>query len=266
MLHYEVLTTNKTKEWLVFCHGFGGNSNIWYKQVNHFKEHFNLLFIDLRGHGGSYDVEPKFKKYTSEKIAEDVIKVLNHLKIVKAHFMGISLGTIVIHSLYAISPERIKSMVMAGSVIEFKRFSRILLELGDILKFTLPYMWIYKLFAWIMMPNKHHKKSRDIFIREAKKLCQKEFIKWYKFIKNSSGIYKQTINSKKLPKIYIMGGEDYMFIDSTRENIAQDSEAVLHVIEGVGHVCNIEGFEEFNEVSLKFLKDQENKSVQNNIV
>ncbi len=37
----------KEHDWVVFLHGLGGNSNIFYKQIDEYKKHFNLMFVDL---------------------------------------------------------------------------------------------------------------------------------------------------------------------------------------------------------------------------
>ena len=73
MLHYETHILSPQHDWVVFLHGLGGNSNIWYKQVKEFKKHFNLLFIDLRDHGGSADYEPEILTYTPEILSKDVV-------------------------------------------------------------------------------------------------------------------------------------------------------------------------------------------------
>ena len=44
---------NNSKKWITFIHGAGGNSSIWYNQVRFFKAYFNIMLIDLRGHGKS---------------------------------------------------------------------------------------------------------------------------------------------------------------------------------------------------------------------
>jgi len=52
MLFYTThINSDKNAKWVVFIHGAGGSSSIWYKQINSFRKHFNLLFVDLRGHG-----------------------------------------------------------------------------------------------------------------------------------------------------------------------------------------------------------------------
>jgi pimeloyl-ACP methyl ester carboxylesterase len=253
LLHYKTHILSPSHEWVVFLHGLGGNSNIWYKQVKDFKKEFNLLFIDLKGHGGSVDYKPELLKYTSEGIAQDVVNVLDFLSIKKAHFAGISLGSVVLHSLHIHAPHRIKSMVLGGAIIRFTKMAKMLLKTGDVIKGFVPYMWLYKLFAWILMPKEHHKLSRNLFIREAKKLRRKEFIRWYKFASTVPEIYPLVDTEKNvIPKIYIMGSQDYMFIGPVKEDTVKDKAATVHVIEKCGHVCNIEKHDEFNQVALNF--------------
>ena len=79
MLHVKRLEHSESREWIVFIHGAGGSSSIWFKQIKEFKSHFNVLLLDLRGHGNSK--EKITKKYTFKAIANDVLEVLNHLNI-----------------------------------------------------------------------------------------------------------------------------------------------------------------------------------------
>jgi pimeloyl-ACP methyl ester carboxylesterase len=36
-----------------FVHGAGGSSSIWFKQIRDFQKQYNVLLLDLRGHGES---------------------------------------------------------------------------------------------------------------------------------------------------------------------------------------------------------------------
>jgi len=69
MLHHKVLPNSNSSEWTIFIHGFGGSSNVWFKQVREFQQHFNVVLIDLRGHGKSQGL-PKKRKYSFELIAQ----------------------------------------------------------------------------------------------------------------------------------------------------------------------------------------------------
>lgn len=257
LLHHETHIISPKHDWVVFLHGLGGNSNIWYRQIREFKKHFNLLFIDLRDHGRSVDSESELLEYTPEVLSEDVVKVLDFVGIEKAHFTGISLGSVIIHALHIHAPSRIKSMILGGAIIRLTRSAKVILKTGNLVKSFVPYMWLYKTFAHILMPRAHHKQSRDVFIKEAKKLSQKSFIKWYIFAAKVGGIYPQ-IDTKKhvIPKLYIMGDQDYMFIGPVREDTKKDKAASLHIIEQCGHVCNIEKYNEFNKIAVQFFKEQ----------
>ena len=76
MLHYTAYKAeNNSKKWITFVHGAGGSSSIWFNQVRYFKAFFNIILIDLRGHGKS-DNSPEGLNYSFELIINDLIQVL----------------------------------------------------------------------------------------------------------------------------------------------------------------------------------------------
>ena len=119
MLHHTTYAHPSSTEWVTFVHGAGGSSSIWFKQIRDFKKHFNVLLLDLRGHGKSKKpIYEQLKHYTFDVIGDEIIEVLNHLKIQKTHYIGISLGTIIIRDLTERYPERTKSMILGGAVMK----------------------------------------------------------------------------------------------------------------------------------------------------
>ncbi len=258
MLHYKTHVLGPKHDWVVFLHGLGGNSNIWYRQVAEFRRHYNLLFIDLRGHGKSADYKPEIATYNAEILSKDIVTVLDSLSIEKAHFAGISLGAVLLHGMHIYAPHRVISMVLGGAIIRFTPFAKVLLKIGDLIKGFVPYMWLYKLFARVLMPRKRHEESRNLFINEAKMLRRKEFIRWYKFAAKVPAIYPQVDTEKyAIPKLYIMGDQDYMFVGPVQQDTAKDKSASVHIIEECGHVCNVEKYKEFNQKAINFFKEQE---------
>ncbi|OLS37222.1 alpha/beta fold hydrolase [Bacillus sp. MRMR6] len=256
MLYYKTYKNDNTHEWTVLVHGAGGSSAIWFKQIKEFKKNFNVLLVDLRGHGRSKDVKKLQQHYSFDDLTKDIIEVLNHLKIRSAHFIGISLGTVIIRNLAELEPRRIKSMVLGGAVTGLNNRVKTLITLGNLGKKVLPYMWLYKLFAWCLMPRKRHKTSRLVFVEQAKKLCQKEFIKWFSLTKHINSLLTR-FNKKRvnIPTLYIMGEEDYMFLTPVKEIVRKCNKTFLTVIKDSGHVCNIDQPEIFNDTSIKFLKN-----------
>jgi len=259
LLHYKTYNQNPDQDWVVFIHGAGGSSSIWYKQVKDFRENYNVLLVDLRGHGRSKTSLKTLKRYSFEAITNDVIEVLDHLLIRKAHFVGISLGTIIIRELAEIQPDRVQSLVMGGAIMKLNLRSKILLKLGVWLKSVLPYMMLYKFFAFIIMPKGNHKESRSLFIREAKKLYQKEFIRWFKLAAGLNAKLKFFWNKEiPIPTLYVMGQQDHMFLPSITKLSEAHHYAALQVIENCGHVVNVEQPSIFNQKVTQFLKSPEN--------
>ena len=257
MLNYAIYRNKESQQWVTFIHGAGGSSTIWFKQIKAFSRFFNLLLIDLRGHGKSkhHMLDLTNSIYTFDAIAADIIEVLDHEKIKSSHFMGISLGTILIRTIAEKSPARVNSMIMGGAILKFNFKSRLLMRFGNATKSILPYMWLYKILAFIIMPKHNHKESRLLFIREAKKLYQKEFIRWFKLTSEVIPLLKVFRQKQiKVPTLYVMGEQDYMFLPAVRKVVEQHQRSQLQVIPNCGHVVNVEHPQQFNQLCLHFLQ------------
>ncbi|UMB53991.1 alpha/beta hydrolase [Lutibacter sp. A64] len=259
MLNYTTYKHKTSKEWVTFVHGAGGSSSIWFKQIRSFSAIYNVLILDLRGHGNSKKVlQEAFKeKYTFDAITHDIVEVIDHLNIKQSHFAGISLGTILIRNLAEKHPERVKSMIMGGAIMKLNLKSQLLIRIGVLFKSIVPYLLLYKLFAFIIMPRKNHKKSRLIFVNEAKKLYQKEFIRWFKLTSEINPLLRFfRTTAINIPTFYIMGEEDHLFLPSIKEVVETHLKSTLFVIENCGHVVNIEQAQVFNQQSIQFIENQ----------
>lgn len=260
MIAYTIYKNQNAKDWVTFVHGAGGSSNVWFKQIKDFSKHFNVLLLDLRGHGSSKEQnQPKLNKpYAFKTIAEDVLEVIDHLKIETSHFIGISLGTIVIRQLAEMHPARVKSMILGGAILKMNFRSQILMRVGNLFKYVLPYLVLYKFFAFVIMPKKNHKQSRLLFINEAKKLYQKEFIKWFKLTAEINPVlrwFRQT--ELNIPTLYVMGEEDYMFLPYVKQVVANHiKSSELFIIQNCGHVVNVEQAVIFNQKVIGYLRGE----------
>ncbi len=259
ILFHTIFPHKTSKVWVVFVHGAGGSSAIWFRQIRAYQKEYNVLLLDLRGHGKSVDLVQSFvnSNYSFNNVSRDIIDVLDHNSITSAHFVGISLGTIIIRNIAEIAPEYVSSMVLGGAVTRFNIRSNTLVYLGNTFKHCVPYMWLYRLFAFIMMPKKRHKESRNLFVREAKRLCQKEFIRWFKLAMDVNPLMRHFKEKDiDIPILYIMGKEDYMFLGPVKEMVKHHKNSLLQTIHKCGHVCNVESPNLFNQHSLAFIARQ----------
>lgn len=255
MLYHKTFLHKESKAWVVFIHGAGGSNVVWFRQLRDFKKHFNVLLVDLRGHGKSKKEYTQEEIYKFDEIALDVIRTMDHLKIEKAHFVGISLGCIVIRAMDKLAPGRAESIILGGAVIQFNSRIRALLSTAKLLQSIIPYMWLYKINAWILIPYKKDIDSRKLFIREAIRLGEREFKKWlYMSTEIKDSLQEYIIQEASAPVLYLMGDRDHMFLPMVSNLVKKHFNSKLEVISNSGHVCNIDQPDAFNERSIQFIK------------
>jgi pimeloyl-ACP methyl ester carboxylesterase len=105
--------TAGTGDAVILIHGWMSDSSMWGQlEANPATKEFQLIALDLRGHGHS-DKPHDAVKYDAE-VAADVTRLLDHLKIEKAHLVGYSSGAFVVGKVAATYPNRIRSVVFGG--------------------------------------------------------------------------------------------------------------------------------------------------------
>lgn len=99
---------------VVLVHGFGGSAEEWTRSgvLQALAADHRVLALDLRGHGRSGKPHDP-AKYGLEMV-EDVVRLLDHLKIRKAHVVGYSMGARLAAKLMVLHPERLKGVVLGG--------------------------------------------------------------------------------------------------------------------------------------------------------
>jgi 3-oxoadipate enol-lactonase len=97
---------------LVLANSLGTNFSMWDAQMPAFAARFRVLRYDSRGHGVSTaGVGP----YTIERLARDVLTLLDHLRIARTHFCGLSLGGVIGMWVGAHASSRIDRLVLCNT-------------------------------------------------------------------------------------------------------------------------------------------------------
>jgi proline iminopeptidase len=110
-LHYEEAGSGTP---LVFVHEFAGDWRAWEPQMRYFARRYRCVTFSFRGYHPS-DVPPDPKSYGYESFRDDVIAVMDHLKIDKAHICGLSMGGYATLCVGIKYPQRALSLTMAGT-------------------------------------------------------------------------------------------------------------------------------------------------------
>lgn len=100
-------------EAVIFLHFGGGNLRMWDGIVPYFEGKYHLVLVDLKGHGKS---DKPATGYHIDQLAAEVLAVMDHLHIKRAHIIGSSLGAEVGLSMAANHPGRVHSLVCDGAL------------------------------------------------------------------------------------------------------------------------------------------------------
>lgn len=99
---------------LILLHGFSGDSTTWKGIASHLKDSFQLIAIDVLGHGAS-DKPAQPASYRIEAVAADLIDLLDQLGLAQAHLLGYSMGGRLALALALRQPERFRSLVLESA-------------------------------------------------------------------------------------------------------------------------------------------------------
>ena len=120
---------------ILFSHEFAGDYRNWELQMRYFSRRHRCITYSARGYKPS-DVPGDWKAYSYKHWASDAIAVLDHLKIAKAHVVGLSMGGYTVVQIGLLYPDRALSLTAAGAgsgserahTDEFRKSSRALAD------------------------------------------------------------------------------------------------------------------------------------------
>jgi aminoacrylate hydrolase len=92
--------------------GLGGLASFWHDQVATFSKQFDVITHDSRGVGES---DPLRGGYSVDKMAADVIALMDRLEIERAHVLGHSTGGAIAQALAVDHPRRLASIVLSAT-------------------------------------------------------------------------------------------------------------------------------------------------------
>lgn len=110
-VHYRAIGEGPS---VLLLHGVGGrfDESRFRFLVDALRGRYRLIGVDVRGHGESG--KPHDAAAYGAELAEDVIRVLDHLDIRDAHVIGYSMGGIIALDAAASHPDRFRSLTLLG--------------------------------------------------------------------------------------------------------------------------------------------------------
>ena len=97
---------------IIFIHGFPLNKFMWSKQIEALTDKYRVIAYDIRGHGNSEAGEEKF---AIDLFANDLVGLMDALKIEKAMLCGLSMGGYIAIKAILSHPERFSSIILSDT-------------------------------------------------------------------------------------------------------------------------------------------------------
>jgi len=110
VIHYESAGQGEA---VVLIHGLGANLAFWFMTIGrHLAQQYRVITYDLRGHGAS-SITPR--GYMLPNMVEDLVQLLDHLGVQRAHIVGHSFGARVALAFTILQPQRVMSLTIADT-------------------------------------------------------------------------------------------------------------------------------------------------------
>jgi 3-oxoadipate enol-lactonase len=246
---------------IVFIHGFPFNKNMWTEQIHALQENFRVITYDVRGHGESESGDTAF---SIDLFVDDLISLLDALKIEKTIICGLSMGGYIALRAIEKHPERVQALILSDTQcgadspegIEKRMLAIENIKVNGLEQYA--EASVLNLFA----PASLQKKGKEVIaIRDTiLNTSATSIIKTLQALANRKETCT-TLNQIKVPVLIIVGREDKITpIATARFMNDKIRHSIMVVLNDAGHLPNLENPSDFNYQIKQFLYPFSKKS------
>jgi (E)-2-((N-methylformamido)methylene)succinate hydrolase len=236
---------NKDTTPIVFIHGVGLDHQMWEPQINDLNE-FSTITYDLLGHGKTPN---RREKLTLKDFSQQLISILDHLKINRINLIGFSLGSLIALDFVSSYQNKIDKLVLIGTTYKRSKEDRsLVLDRYNQAKLNKPISKL-ALNRWFSDDYlEKNPKTYDLFMNILTKQPKdhKNFLKAYELFANHIDDVDvvQKINIKTL---VMTGSEDLGSSPAMSKLLVKDLSNSNYIeIKNGKHLCSIECADDVN--------------------
>ncbi len=239
---------------VVFLHGIGGNRLNWTGQLAHFGSRFCTVAWDARGYLGSDD-SPQTLQFSD--FADDLLHLLDQLKVEQAHLVGLSMGGMIIQDFYGRYADRVATLALVdtssgfGAASEEVKQDFLTRRLAPLEKGLTPADIAPEVVKVLVAPSAAQP-VRDTLIASMSALRVDSYKQALHAIVSTD--FRTVLPHITVPTLVIVGEEDQVIPPAASEFLVQNIPgSSLVTIPGSGHLTNIEQPQAFNAALGTFL-------------
>ncbi|MCC7361940.1 MAG: alpha/beta fold hydrolase [Anaerolineales bacterium] len=246
---------------LLLLHGLGSSADDWQLQAPVFSRRYDVITVDLRGHGrsvGAGATAGSSRPFTIEQMADDAAALLDHLQVAAAYVVGLSLGGCVAQALAVRYPARVRALVLVNTFARLRPAGW--RGAGRLLKRA----W---LFAFAPMPALAAFIARGLFPKPEQRPYYEAAVA--RLSQNTKGPYlaamravarfdlRRQLAAVRCPALVVAGDRDQTVPLAAAQALHRAIPgARFALLADSGHASPYDQTENFNEVVLAFLAEQ----------
>jgi 3-oxoadipate enol-lactonase len=242
-------------EVLIFSNSLGTDLSMWEDQVDILSHHFNILRYDTRGHGQSIDsknqnqIEPF--EYSIATLSQDVLGLMNYLKIEKAHFCGLSMGGLIGQWLGINAPDRFEKIIIANTAVKIGNADGWNQRIKYVAENGLESITTATAERWF---TESFRTQQPEIIKQVLNNFAKTDLVGYAAccaaVRDAD--FRTQLYNLEVPTLVISGSKDPVTTVEDAKFLAKRIPVASHVSLSAAHLSNIEKGEEFSKLILHF--------------
>jgi 3-oxoadipate enol-lactonase len=239
---------------IVFSNSLGTSLSMWESQLPALTAQFRVLRYDTHGHGQT----TKRGKVTLAQLGEDVITLLDHLNIDKAHFCGISMGGLTGIWLARFAPERFLSVTVANTAAKIGEQSAWLSRARTVREEGMSVVAAGSADRWFTHEfRQHHPEVVEQLVHQLAQSDAQGYAECCEAL--AAADLRAEISAIATPMLIIAGEHDPVTtvadVDFLQQHIADAQCVALPA----SHLSNVEAAQAFNQALITFLGGQDGR-------
>lgn len=233
---------NKEKETILMVHPAFADHQIFEQQVAYFRDQYQVITIDMPGHG---DSQVRGSTITLKEMPEILSQILKENDINSCHIVGVSLGSLVAQAFADQYPDQVKSVVVVGGYsIHKENESIIKAQRKEGFKWMFYILFSMKKFRrYATSVACHTDQGRVLFNRGIQHFNRRSF----PAMSGIKSFFTKIDDAVSYPLLIINGEYDIkLSLEAAKELHELEKHSHLLILLGAGHCVNLDAPDEFN--------------------
>ncbi len=239
------ITGRKHREWLLFLHAAFVTHEMFSAQVEALQDKYNLLLVDMIGHGQSTDTK---KGDNIDKMSGWIRRIMEKEGVDQLHVVGVSLGAVLAQDFANHYPDAVRSLACFGGY-NINHFDKGMQKENAAAQMGMMFKAVFSV-KWFAKANKkisaHTTQAQDDFYQMNLRFKKKSF----RYLASLNHMVNQYRTGKRAYPLLIGCGEFDIPAEIAAVKAWQEEEPDSHLVifKNAGHCANMDVPQEFNRV------------------